>query len=139
MHSFTFPSLRSLLPHRDHPEVRTAAALKKPTAAAKEVNKSVLQMEKRGLQVLAVDGGPVEAAALRCGLTQEAGPRFEDTLAYRANVGCAWLVIVAGCVGSALPFVEAWEDLEGKNKHRRRINIEEKGKGRRSCLIENRM
>jgi hypothetical protein len=33
-----------------------------------------------------------------------------DDLSYRANVGCAWLVIVAGCVGSALPFLEAWQE-----------------------------
>ena len=30
-----------------------------------------------------------------------------ESLAYRANVGCAWLVILAGCLGSALPFAQA--------------------------------
>jgi hypothetical protein len=41
-----------------------------------------------------------------------------DDLSYRANVGCAWLVIVAGCVGSALPFLEAWgqEDDSGRKR-----------------------
>jgi hypothetical protein len=40
-----------------------------------------------------------------------------DDLSYRANVGCAWLVIVAGCVGSALPFLEAWqEDDSGRRR-----------------------
>jgi hypothetical protein len=39
-----------------------------------------------------------------------------DDLSYRANVGCAWLVIVAGCVGSALPFLEAWQEDDSGRK-----------------------